>query len=128
MFANISALMKRKGAALLVVPSTESMLFTSWMLTELYRKEGIAHHQIDPEEFDYFQGRRSEIASGIFYIDDVPTRHYTAPELEVITRSVGLEITALKRLEYNWDTELADPPKGLKSPYPWDWLVECRKR
>lgn len=128
MFLNVSNLMKRSAAALLVVPSTESMLFTSWMLTELYRQDGIPHKDIDPDEFSYFQGRRSEIASGIFYIDGVPTRHYTAPELEVITSSVGLKITALERLEYNWDSELADPPKNLKSPYPWDWLVECRKK
>lgn len=128
MFENMASLLKRDASALLVVPATESMMFTSWMLTELYRKENIAHGDIDPDEFRYFKGRRSEIASGIFYIDGVPTRHYTSPELEVITASCRLKITALERLEYNWDSELADPPKDLKAPYPWDWLVECKKR
>ena len=126
MFANIADLLKPKASAVLVVPSTESMLFTSWMLTELYRKDGVKTKDIDPEEFDYFQGERHEIASGVFYINDVPTRHYTSLELEVIAKTYGMKITALERVEYDWTSELGDPPKSLTSPHPFDWLVECR--
>ena len=127
MFQNVSGLLKDNGAAVLVVPSTESMMYTSWMLTELYRQEGVPYKQIDAGEFGYFQGKRQEIASGVFYIDGVPTRHYTAEELRVITKQAGLRLTALKKVKYEWSSELADPPKDLKGPYPWDWLVECRK-
>lgn len=127
MFHNVAASLKRNGAAVLVVPSTESMMYTSWMLTELYRQEGVRYPDIDADEFGYFQGKRQEIASGVFYIDGVPTRHYTGPELHVIARQAGLKITALKKVKYNWDSEIADPPKDMKGPYPWDWLVECRK-
>lgn len=127
MFMNVARSLKTGGSALLVVPSAESMLFTAWTLTELYRKEGVLHDDINPDEFDYFQGSRSEIANGIFYINDVPTRHYTAPGLDVVTREAGLSITALEKLEYDWTSELESPPRSLKGPYPWDWMVECRK-
>ena len=126
MFANVRSLLKRGAHAVLVIPATESMMFTSWTITELYRSEGVRPRDIDPDEFSYFSKRRSDVADGVFYIDGVPTRHYTAPELEVITKKAGLKITALERLEYEWTSELADPPADLRSPYPWDWLVECR--
>jgi len=127
MFSNVSGLLKRGAHAVLVVPSTESMMYTSWMLTELYRREGLQPEAIDPDEFSYFQGSRAEIASGVFHINGVPTRHYTAPELKVLLREAGLKLTALERVKYYWDSELAEPPKDLKGPYPWDWLMECRK-
>lgn len=127
MLGNIFGSLKKGGSCLLVVPSIESMMFSNWMLSELYRKEGVPSVDIDSEEFDYFSGTRQEIGDGVFYIDGVPTRHYSAPQLEVMTRDAGLKITALEKVEYNWDSELADPPKDLKGPYPWDWLVECRK-
>ncbi|MFM7195593.1 MAG: class I SAM-dependent DNA methyltransferase [Bacteroidota bacterium] len=128
MFRNVRLLMRKGAHALMVIPSTESMMFTAWTLTELYRKDGIHATDIDPDEFSYFSKNRSEIADGVFYIDGVPTRHYTAPQLEAITASVNLKITSLERLEYNWDSELADPPKDLKAPYPWDWLMECKRK
>lgn len=126
MFRNVRSLMKKGGRALLVIPSTESMMFTAWTLTELYRREGVREKEIDPDEFSYFSRQRSEIADGVFYIDGVPTRHYTAPQLEAMTAKAGLKITALERLEYDWDSELADPPADHKAPYPWDWMVECK--
>jgi len=127
MLRNIFKSLKKGGSCVLVVPSVESMMFSSWRLMDLYRKEGTSPEDIDPEEFDYFNGTPQEIADGVFYIDGVPTRHYTAPQLEAMTREAGLKLTALEKVEYNWESEIADPPKDLKGPYPWDWLVECRK-
>ncbi|MFZ9982276.1 MAG: class I SAM-dependent methyltransferase [Cyclobacteriaceae bacterium] len=127
MLLNIFKALKKGGSCLLVVPSVESMMFSSWTLMNLYLKEGTMPQDINPEEFDYFNGTPQEISDGVFYIDGVPTRHYTAPQIEVMTREAGLKLTALERLEYNWESEIADPPKDLKDPYPWDWLVECKK-
>jgi hypothetical protein len=32
-----------------------------------------------------------------------------------------------QKIEYNWDTEFIKPPKWLKEPRPWDWMVVARK-
>lgn len=128
MFRNVAQALKNGASAVIVVPSTESMMYTNWMLTELYRKEGTQLQDIHQDEFSYFKGKRSEIASGVFYIDGVATRHYSAPQLKVVLKTAGLELTALERVTYDWTTELSEPPKDLKGPYPWDWLVECRLR
>lgn len=125
---NISGNLKSGGVALLVLPSLESALFSSWRLIDIYRREGVSISEISEEEFHYFKGKKRDLIQGIVYIDNVATKHYTAPELEVILPEAGLTLTALERIEYEWDSELADPPTWLKGPYPWDWLVECRKR
>jgi hypothetical protein len=77
-------------------------------------------------EFHYFKGNKRDLIQGIVYIDKVPTKHYSASELEVILPQAGFTITKLEKLEYDWSTELAAPPKNLEAPYPWDWLVEVR--
>jgi len=61
------------------------------------------------------------------HIDGVPTKHYTEPEIQVVFRDTGLKVTAVRKLEYDWSTELSFPPSWLQDPYPWDWLVECKK-
>jgi hypothetical protein len=66
------------------------------------------------------------LIQGIVYIDKVPTKHYSASELEVILPQAGFTVTKLEKLEYDWSTELAAPPKNLEAPYPWDWLVEVK--
>jgi len=57
----------------------------------------------------------------------VKTKHYSAEELHVVFEQAGLKITALEKLEYDWNTEFASPPTWLTKPYPWDWMVECKK-
>jgi hypothetical protein len=41
---------------------------------------------------------------------------------------VGLTVKNVDKLEYNWTSELASPPRWLAAPYPWDWIVECEKK
>jgi hypothetical protein len=31
------------------------------------------------------------------------------------------------KLEYGWKTEFSHPPRWMKAPFPWDWLVTARK-
>ena len=127
MFKNIRKALKNNGSAVLVLPSSESILFSSWRLVDWYKQEGVAPKKIDKDELHYFKGTRTEIIQGIFYIDNVPTKHYSACELEVLLAQSGLRITALDKVEYSWNTEFQSPPKWMKAPYPWDWLIECKK-
>ena len=93
----------------------------------LYKKEGKSVNKIPTNEFAYFNGSKREILQGLIHIDGVPTKHYSALEIEVIFKEAGLSITTLDKINYNWDTELSSPPKWLKDPYPWDWVVECKR-
>jgi ubiquinone/menaquinone biosynthesis C-methylase UbiE len=127
MLRNVYRCLKPSGTALLVVPSTESILFSAWRMIDWYKREGVAPKQIDPSELSYFKGAKQDILQGVFHIDEVPTKHYAAPELEVILAKAKLKLTSLEKLEYSWKTEFASPPSWMKAPYPWDWLVECTK-
>lgn len=127
MFRNVHKALRPGGHALVVVPSLESILFASWRLIEWYRKEGVKAESIPESELSYFKGSRRKIINGIIYIDGVPTKHYTEPEIRVIFAETGLDITAVERIEYDWDSEFPSPPKWMKDPYPWDWLIECKR-
>jgi len=124
-FKNIARAIKPGGTALFVLPSLDSALFSSWQLIQLYEREGVKAADIPAHEFHYFKGSKRDMVQGIVYIDTVPTKHYAASELEVILPRAGFKITKLEKIEYDWNTEIAEPPKGLGAPYPWDWLVEC---
>lgn len=124
---NIQKSLKKGGKAVFVLPSLDSVLFASWRLIEVYKKEGIAVEDIPDSEFDYFKASRRKLVEGIVHIDNVPTKHFMRTELDVVFKICGLTITAVEKIEYNWKTELATPPKWLTDPYPWDWLVECKK-
>src|SRR5690606_14003738 len=99
----------------------------SWRLIEVYKKEGVVVDNIPDAEFAYLKASRRRLLEGIIYIDNVPTKHFMRPELDVVFTAAGFTLTKVDKVEYAWDTELASPPRWLKEPYPWDWLVECKK-
>ncbi|MCW5910899.1 MAG: class I SAM-dependent methyltransferase [Cyclobacteriaceae bacterium] len=125
-FKNIARALRPGGTALFVLPSLDSALFSSWRLIQLYEREGVKAADIPAREFHYFKGNKRDLVQGIVYIDNVPTKHYSASELEVVLPQAGFKITKLEKLEYDWNTELAEPPEDFGAPYPWDWLVECQ--
>jgi SAM-dependent methyltransferase len=127
LLSNMARALKPGGTGLVIIPSLDSVLFSSWRLIDIYRKEGVSLDKIPADEFYYFKGDKRNIIQGIVYIDDVPTKHYSEPELRVLVDEAGMEVTAIEKIEYDWDTELSSPPAWLKEPYPWDWLVEFRK-
>lgn len=127
MIKNIQKSLHVGGNALLVLPSLDSVFYSSWRLVELYKKDGVTPENIPATEFDYFKATKRNIIQGIIYIDGVPTKHFGYSELEVVFRNAGLTITNIDKLEYDWDSEFASPPEDMQGPYPWDWLVECRK-
>ena len=128
MISNIQKALRKGGNALLVLPSLDSVLYSSWRLIDLYGKEGLTPDKIPNSEFDYFKASKRDIIQGIIHIDGVPTKHFGQSELEVVFREAGLTITTIDKVEYGWDSELAEPPKGMQGPFPWDWLVECNKK
>lgn len=127
MLANIYNALKPGGTALIVLPSLDSAFFSSWTLMNIYRNEGVKPEDIPASEFHYFKGSKRDIVQGIVHIDGVPTKHYSESEIQVVFQEAGLKVTAVEKLEYDWSTELAEVPDGLGKPYPWDWLVECKK-
>lgn len=127
MFRNIWKSLKKGGAAVIILPSLESVLHASWQLIRLYKKEGIDLKAIPAHEFDYFQAGKPDLVQGIIHINKVPTKHYTHSELMVLMREAGFAETVIEKIEYNWNTEFASAPASLKDPYPWDWLVACKK-
>ncbi len=127
MLRNINHALKPGGTALIVLPSLDSALFSSWTLIDLYRREGVKPQDIPSHEFHYFKGNMRDILQGIVHIDGVPTKHYMESELQVIFREAGFIITKVDKVEYDWSTEFSTPPKWMRDPFPWDWLVECKK-
>jgi len=127
MIRNIYRCLKKNGSAIIVIPSLESIMFSSWRLIDLYRSEGVKPNDIPSSELAYFKGSKRDILQGIIYIDGVATKHYSHPEIQVLFERSNLQVTAVEKVEYNWDSEFSEPPKWMKAPYPWDWMVECRK-
>jgi SAM-dependent methyltransferase len=127
MFRTIQQSLKSRGNAVIILPSLESIFFASWQLIRLYKLEGIDVKDIDESEFHYFKGTKRDIIQGIMYINGVPTKHYSEPEIQIIFQEVGLKVTAIEKVEYNWNTEFETVPDWLTDPYPWDWLIECKK-
>ncbi len=125
MFRNIKKSLKKGGTAVIVVPSMESYMFSAWRLIDWYRQEGTPPGEIDRTELSGFTGDITDILQGLVTINGVPTKHYSEAELITLLPRAGLTLKALKKVEYNWDTEFSNPPVWMQAPYPWDWLMEC---
>src|SRR5690606_11206840 len=99
MIRNAHSALKKSGAARFVVPSLDSILSYACRLIEWYKLEGIKPADIDESEFSYFSGSKRDIFQGLIRIDNVVTKHYSHPELEVIFREAGFQINTIDRIE-----------------------------
>jgi SAM-dependent methyltransferase len=124
---NIYDSLKPGATALIVLPSFDSAMFSAWRLIDVYKREGTRATDIPASEFKYFKAGKRDLIQGIIHIDGVPTKHYSESEIKVIFKEAGFSVTAIDKLEYDWETEIALPPAWLKDPYPWDWLVELKR-
>jgi len=127
MIRNSHKALKKDSSAIFIVPSLDSIMFYAWRLIEWNKKEGIQPADIPDSELSYFNGSKRDLFQGLIRIDGVTTKHYSHPELKVIFREAGFSIQQIDRIEYEWTTEFAEPPRWLKAPYPWDWLIEVSK-
>lgn len=128
LFSTIHRSLKEHGNAMIVLPSIESMMYSTWRLIDWYRKEGVELEEIPRNELNYYPSKKFEILRGNVQINGVPTKHYSAPELEVILDEIGFRIHTFEKVDYEWTTEFESPPIWMKAPYPWDWLVVCTKK
>ncbi|MBS1682531.1 MAG: class I SAM-dependent methyltransferase [Bacteroidetes bacterium] len=124
---NISKALKNSGSALIVIPSLESMIFSAWRMIDWYQKEKVKPEKIDRSEFSGFTNAQTDILQGLVSIDGVTTKHYTSQEIEIIFPRCGLQVSVVDKIEYDWSSEFASPPRWMTEPYPWDWLVSCSK-
>ncbi|MBL7857353.1 MAG: class I SAM-dependent methyltransferase [Cyclobacteriaceae bacterium] len=126
-FKNIQKALKPNGHAVIVIPSLESILYAAWRLLQWYETEGVNQEDVPNSELNYFKGSKKDIIQGQVYINGVLTKHYTQEEIHVLLKGVGLTVTAIEKVQYNWSTEFSSPPAWMQDPYPWDWLVACKK-
>jgi SAM-dependent methyltransferase len=119
---------QKNGHLLLVVPSIESVMLTNYMLARWNLRDGINPAKAYSESFASSETYSRNLRHGIIPIDGVPTKHYLKEELEVMMADNKMKILKMQKIEYEWDTEFAAPPKWMKAPYPWDWLVLAQKR
>jgi SAM-dependent methyltransferase len=128
MIRNLYKSLKNDGTAIVVVPSLESVLYASQRMIQWYAKEGVSRSKIPADELAYYDNNTVNLIEGIIKINGVPTKHYSEPEIMWLFGDAGFTITALKKIEYTWKTEFDTPPKWMGAPFPWDWLIECRKK
>jgi SAM-dependent methyltransferase len=125
---NLSAHVKKGGHLFLVVPSLESAIYTNFRLIEWNLDDGMSPALAAVSGIDKPQSPTACLYQGIVEIDKVPTKHYLKEELTALLEKLGFGIMSFQKVEYGWHTEFDSPPKWMKAPYPWDWLVVAKKR
>ncbi len=124
---NIHRHLYKNGHLLLVVPSLESAMLTGSRLIEWNLKAGQSPQQAVRDGFDHQKITESKFYQGIIDIDGVGTKHFLREELLTLLAGLKFTVTNITKIQYNWHTEFIDPPKWMKAPYPWDWLVIAQK-
>lgn len=125
--ANIYKTLKPGGSAVFVVPSLESGIFATQRLIDWYAKDKTKPEEIPNSDFIHIPKSKLEMVQGLIRIDKEPTKHYLHVELLSVFGSVGFQVTAIEKMEYPWSTEFQAPPAWMEAPYPWDWMIECKK-
>jgi hypothetical protein len=100
-------------------------MLTDFRLVEMNLRNGFGPASAVRAGFQTPDYRR--LNQGIVPVDDVPTKHYLREELVALLESRLLRILNIRKIEYPWNTEFDSPPRWLKEPLPWDWLVVAQK-
>jgi SAM-dependent methyltransferase len=119
----------RSGSHLvLVVPALESALLTDFRHIQWNLRNGVKPSAAVRAGFRaHRQNDAPRLREGIILTDDVPTKHYLKEELIAILEQRRMTIVDIHKIEYSWKTEFVSPPRWMKTPYPWDWLVVAQK-
>ena len=127
-YDNITRQLKRGAHFILVVPSMESAMFTHSRLIEWNLKQGSSPRRASR---DRFEGHTKDDVlrhrEGVARVDGIPTKHYLREELIVLLEKRKMRILEIEKLEYDWNTEFARPPRWMQAPGPWDWLVVSQR-
>ena len=123
-FKNLSRIIKKGGHLVLVVPSLES-----WMMTHIIQNKWKIDEDLFAKKYSAKAGSKKyrNILQGHADIDQVPTKHYLQEELDLVLSLHKFSIETIQKIEYNWKTEFVKPPKWLKRPNPWDWMLVAKK-
>jgi SAM-dependent methyltransferase len=124
-FQSLYICLNTGGDLILVVPSLESKLYTNIIA---HRWNVDDDHKEKIESADKAFALAKNIKQGVTDIDNVPTKHYLKEELELLLTLEGFTVDRVEKINYTWKTEFTNPPKWLKEPYPWDWMVAARKK
>ncbi len=125
---NIAKTLKKNGTGIFVIPSFESSIFATQRMIDWYAKDGVSANEISNSDFTHIPSDKRSLVQGLVRIDSEPTKHYLHAEILALFSSFGLSVTKIEKLEYDWTTEFAAPPAWMNEPFPWDWMVECKKQ
>lgn len=123
-FKNLSKCIRKDGILIISVPSLESFL-----LSKMVQREFSIDASLFPVLKNQKQGLRNwnNILRGIGEIDQVPHKHFLGEELQLLLKRSGFDTIKLQKIEYPWTTEFHKPPRWLKTPGPWDWMIIVRR-
>lgn len=124
-FTTLSKCLKKEGHIVITVPSLESTMLAAIINNQFRIDKNILDKKMNENEAIK---KWNNIRQGNVDIDSVPTKHYLKEELSLLLTQAGFKIKAIEKIEYNWDTEFTKPPRWLKDPYPWDWMVLAEKK
>ncbi len=112
---------------LMLMPALESALYVDTRLVEWNRREGMTHRRAVQAVMRDEQDIIGHAAAGVVDRGGEPTKHYLREEAIVALRAAGFDIQDIERVCYDWDEVFHDPPRWLADPYPWHWLMICRR-
>lgn len=121
-FKNIAAVLKKKGHLLLVCPALESALFSQYIFNHWNSATG----KFEPARTENTANSKN-VFDGLIQLDGTYTKHYLKEELQFVLNTYGLQMLQVQKVEYQWQTEFTEPPRWLREPLPWDWLVVAQK-
>ncbi len=120
-YNTVIKLVAKGGYLVLVVPSLESALYSEYILDQWDLRDKKAGKKVTKEQ------KVGDPFSGTIFLDGTPTKHHLKEELRFMLQDSGFKILQTDKVKYTWKTEFTNPPKWLKAPYPWDWLVVAKK-
>jgi SAM-dependent methyltransferase len=129
MFFGLRRHLQTGADLVLVVPSHESALFVEHRLLQWHLEVG--DPPADAVAAVTGPDRAEEVRIGdlgVVEIDGVATKHYLEAELMDRLEAADFEVTGVSKVEYDWETEFAEPPEWMGAPYPWDWCATAVAR
>lgn len=127
LLSNVTRCVRPRGHLLLVVPALESALYVKHRLVERELRSGQEEREAWSAESDKQFASLLDLQKGIVKIEKVRTKHYLREELITALEALRLTVQRVGKVEYQWETEFTDPPRWLRQPYPWDWMVLAQK-
>ena len=112
---------------LVLVPSLESTLYADTRLVEWNMREGKSHARAVRQVQHGESGMIGPAVAGVVERGGEPTKHYLREEAIVLMRGAGFDVEHADRVQHGWNEVFNHPPRWLRDPYPWHWLLVCRR-